>query len=144
MKSSKANSLPTKGPDLLTDEMRLTRLSAGRYSHWSSGSRILACDSSAVPSMSRGLSNTIRLLSPTSSSGTSSVFRDSVRVASLPVAFRSTIFSSTELSPKPRSLRSERAAISKPFSSGVAVAAPFSVAITSAAIQTGALRSRRE
>ena len=67
--------------------------------------------------MSLGLSKTTNDLSPTSSSATSSVVMFKVRRDSLPAAFRNTISSSTSLSPKPRSVRSARAAISKPLRS---------------------------
>ena len=63
--------LPMNGPDLFADEMRFTRLSAGRKIHWSSGSRILVCDRSDVPATSRGASNVITLLSPAPASSLS-------------------------------------------------------------------------
>ena len=60
-RSSKYRSEPTKRPPLRSLEMRRTRSSAGRYSHWSVLPSALSMLSRPVPAMSSGLRKRIRL-----------------------------------------------------------------------------------
>ena len=97
------------------EEIRFTRLTAGRKIHCESSSgSIFECVSSEVPRTSRGCEKVMIDMSPTATSSASRMVDRNLRTDSLPALFFSTISPSTVTSPQPRSRKSTSVAISRP------------------------------
>ena len=99
------------------EEIRFTRLTAGRKIHCESSSgSILEWVSSAVPRTSRGSEKVMIERSPSEASAASRMVERNLRTDSLPALFFRTISPSTVTSPHPLSRLSTSVAMASPFS----------------------------
>ena len=106
---------------MLLEAIRFTRLSAGRYNHWSSESCLWLKVNKAVPLTSLGWSKITKVLSP--SLCTSSVRLRMSRMLSSPCRLRRIMMSSAVKSSNPVSRLSASIAMASPFSSAMSACA---------------------